>query len=180
MSQDRGSAGVPQRAGTSMPKLVEGYVNKLQVPSGKRDVQVFDDALPGFGIRKFESGRASYFVKFNVGMQQRRLTLGAVVLGNLAEMRRKASVVLSKARLGQEAVAEKRTAAGKRSGSLSVLIEKYLKDRQHKLRPRYFTEVKRQLENDWKSLHARSRAYRVSTRCLANAGPRAGRVERVL
>ena len=62
-----------------MPKLIEGYVNKLQVPSGKRDVQVFDDALPGFGIRKFESGRASYFVKFNVGTQLRRLTLGAVI-----------------------------------------------------------------------------------------------------
>ena len=88
-----------------MPKLVEGYVNKLQVPAAQRDVQVFDDTLPGFGIRKFESGRASYFVKFNVGRQQRRLTLGAVVQGNLADMRRKASTILSKARLGQDAVA---------------------------------------------------------------------------
>ncbi len=137
-----------------MPKLIEGYVNKLQVPSGKRDVQVFDDALPGFGIRKFESGRASYFVKFNVGtQQQRRLTLGAVVPGNLAEMRRKASGVLSKARLGQDAVAEKRAASGKRGGSLGVLIDRYLTDRQSKLRPRYFVEIKRQLEKDWKPLH---------------------------
>ena len=50
-----------------MPKLTEGYAAKLVVPPGKRDVQVFDDALPGFFIRKFESGRASYGVKFNVG-----------------------------------------------------------------------------------------------------------------
>jgi integrase len=137
-----------------MPKLVEGYVNKLHVAAGKRDVQVFDDALPGFGIRKFESGRASYFVKFNVGTQQRRLTLGAVVPGNLAEMRRKASGVLSKARLGQDAVAEKRTAAGKRQGTLGSLIEKYLDERRAKLRPRYYAELKRQLEKDWRSLHA--------------------------
>jgi hypothetical protein len=34
-----------------MPKLVEGYVNKLQVPAAQRDVQVFDDTLPGFGVR---------------------------------------------------------------------------------------------------------------------------------
>ena len=136
-----------------MPKLVEGYVNKLRVPPGKRDVQAFDDALPGFGIRKFESGRASYFVKFNVGIQQRRLTLGAAVPGNLAEMRRKASTILSKARLGQDAVAEKRTAAGKRSGALVTLIAKYLSERQPKLRPRYYAEVKRQLEKDWKPLH---------------------------
>ena len=139
-----------------MPKFVEGYANRLGVPPDKRDVQVFDDALPGFGIRKFDSGRASYFVKFNVGRQQRRLTLGAVVPGNLAEMRRKASTVLSKARLGQDAVAEKRHAAGKRSGALGMLVAKYLDDRKPKLRPRYFTEIKRQLERDWKSLHAHS------------------------
>jgi integrase len=136
-----------------MPKLVEGYVTKLQVPAGQRDVQVFDDTLPGFGIRKFESGRASYFVKFNVGTQQRRLTLGAVVPGNLAEMRRKASGVLSKARLGQDAVAEKRTAAGKRQGTLGELIGKYLDERRAKLRPRYYAELKRQLEKDWRPLH---------------------------
>ena len=139
-----------------MPKLIEGYVNKLQVPPAQRDVQVFDDTLPGFGIRKFESGRASYFVKFNVGKQQRRLTLGAVVPGNLAEMRRKASTILSKARLGQDAVAEKRHAAGRRNGALGALVGKYLDDREPKLRPRYFVEIKRQLERDWKSLHAQS------------------------
>ena len=49
-----------------MPKLVEAYANQLVVPAGKRDVQIFDDALPGFGVRKFASGRVTYFVKFNV------------------------------------------------------------------------------------------------------------------
>ena len=46
-----------------MAKLVEGYVDRMVVPSGKRDVQEFDDELPGFGIRKFASDKASYFVK---------------------------------------------------------------------------------------------------------------------
>ena len=55
-----------------MPKLMEGFADRLSVPSGARDVQVFDADLPGFGIRKFDSGRASYFVKFHVGRQQRR------------------------------------------------------------------------------------------------------------
>jgi integrase len=154
--QEWGSAQVPHGEGATMPKLVEGYVNKLRVPAGKRDVQAFDNALPGFGIRKFDSGRASYFVKFNVGKQQRRLTLGAVVPGNLAEMRRKASTILSKARLGQDVVAEKRTATGKRNGTLGMLVEKYLREREPKLRPRYFAEIKRQLERDWKPLHPQS------------------------
>ena len=56
-----------------MPKLCEGYAARLHVPAGSRDIQVFDDELPGFGIRKFESGKASYFVKYNIGTKQRRL-----------------------------------------------------------------------------------------------------------
>ncbi len=69
-------------------------------------------------------------------------------------MRRKASTVLSKARLGQDAVAEKRAAVGKRNASLGALAERYLTERQPKLRPRYFVEIKRQLERDWKPLHS--------------------------
>ena len=45
-----------------MSKLVEGFADRLQVPPGTRDIQVFDDDLPGFGIRKFASGKACYFV----------------------------------------------------------------------------------------------------------------------
>ena len=136
-----------------MPKFVEGYAGRLVVPPGMRDVQVFDDALPGFGIRKFASGRASYFVKFNVGQQQRRLTLGTVVPGNLAEMRRRASTVLSKARLGQDTVAERQVAADKRRMTVGALVADYLAQREPKLRPRYFAEIKRQLEKDWQPLH---------------------------
>ena len=139
-----------------MPKFVEGYAGKLEVPPGMRDVQVFDDALPGFGIRKFASGRASYFVKFNVGQQQRRLTLGTVVPGNLAEMRRRASTVLSKARLGQDTVAERQVAADKRRMTVGALVSDYLAQREPKLRPRYFAEIKRQLEKDWQSLHGQA------------------------
>src|SRR5262245_46406054 len=136
-----------------MPKFVEGYAGRLKVPPGTRDVQVFDDALPGFGIRKFASGRASYFVKFNVGQQQRRLTLGTVVPGNLAEMRRRASTVLSKARLGQDTVAERQVAADKRRMTVGALVADYLAQREPKLRPHYFAEIKRQLEKDWQPIH---------------------------
>ena len=49
-----------------MPKFVEGFVDRLQVPAGAKDAQAFDDELAGFGVRKFASGKASYFVKFTV------------------------------------------------------------------------------------------------------------------
>lgn len=135
-----------------MPKLCEGYAGRILVPAGSRDVQVFDDDLPGFGIRKFGSGKASYFVKFNIGAKQRRLTLGAVVKGNFAEMRKRASTVLAKARLGQDAVEEKLASIGE-GKTLAELVPIYLEERRADLRARTHLEVSRHLKVHWKPLH---------------------------
>ena len=135
-----------------MPKFFEGFADRLQVPDDARDVQVFDEGLPGFGIRKFASGRACYFVKYSIGAQQRRLTLGKVIRGNLKDMRLEASRVLAKARLGTDTAAVKRAAAGKLMVTLGQLVPRYLEERQPAWRPRYYVEVRRQLEKDWKPL----------------------------
>ena len=149
-----------------MPKFFEGFADRLRVPEGARDVQVFDDDLPGFGIRKFESGRASYFVKYSVGAQQRRLTLGKVLRGNLKAMKLEASRVLAKARLGTDTAAIKQAAADKHTLTLGQLVPRYLDDRKPKWRPRYYAEVARQLERDWKPLdgHARGEHHAPSHR----------------
>jgi integrase len=136
-----------------MPKFVEGCAARLRVPVCERDMLVFDDALPGFFIRKFQSGKASYGVKYNVGRQQRRLTLGAVVPGVLAEMRKKASDILARARLGQDVVGEKRAAAGKHFITLGEIVPKYLAARESELRPKSYVETQRYLERAWQPLH---------------------------
>lgn len=137
-----------------MPKLTEGFADKLHVPAGVRDVQVFDDELPGFGIRKFAKGHASYFVKFNVGAQQRRKTLGKVVRGNLKAMRLEASQVLAKARLGTDVVAVARAAAAKSTATLGEVVPRYLDARQGELRPATHSEATRYLKRSWAPLHA--------------------------
>jgi integrase len=137
-----------------MAKFIEGFADKMIVPAGARDAQAFDDELPGFGIRKFDSGKASYFVKFNVGAQQRRKTLGKVVRGNLKAMRLEASTVLAKARLGTDVVAQARAAAAKSTATLGDLVPKYLTAREGELRASSHTEVTRYLTRAWRSLHA--------------------------
>ena len=146
------SVGVPQ----TMVKIVEGYAAKMRVSAGKRDVQVFDDALPGFGIRKFDSGKAFFFVKYSVGHQQRKLSLGPVVQGSLAEKRKLASEILSRARIGQDVAAEKQAATAahaKRAATLGSVIPRYLKERQGELRKTTFADAKRYLERYWQPLH---------------------------
>lgn len=138
-----------------MPKFVEGFAEKLKVPAGTDDVQVFDAKLPGFGIRKFKTGAASYFVKYNVGTQQRRKTLGRAVKGNLDDMRKEASTILAKAHLGTDVVGEAIATAEKAAAmaTLGELVPRYLKAREGELRKKSLTETTRYLEKTWKPLH---------------------------
>src|SRR5262245_35362139 len=55
----------------------EGFVADLIVPVGAKDVQAFDDELPGFGVRKFASGAAPYFVSYNVAPSSAERPWGA-------------------------------------------------------------------------------------------------------
>jgi integrase len=143
-----------------MPKLIEGFAERLKVPPGKRDVLCFDggheDAVRGFGIRKFASGEAYYFVKYNIGRKQRRQSLGSVTRGNLKAMRVLASEVKARARLGQDIIAEKEAARSKPAATtLGEVVPKYLSARECELRERTYTEAKRYMERSWKSLHDR-------------------------
>ena len=151
-----------------MPKFFEGYIGQLLVPAGKvtksgkpvRDVRAFDSSLPGFGILKSDTGRAVYFVKFNVGAQQRKLTLGPVVDGNLAKMRGRAADVLAKARLRQDVVAEHREAAAKAEAeanrqTLGQLVSAYLASREGSLRASSRAANELYLKQHWRPLHSR-------------------------
>jgi integrase len=68
-------------------------------------------------------------------------------------MRRKASDVLAKARLGQDIVGEKEAAA-KKGASVGSLIERYLTARRSEVGNRHYSEISRYLEQYWQPLHA--------------------------
>jgi integrase len=156
ISREDGSAGVPQNGDRLMAKLTEGAVAALKVPEGKRDVIVFDDALPGFGVRKFASGKASYFVKYRLGAQQRKITLGHALPGILADIRRQAAKVLAEVKLGQDVATRKKEAAAKKSATIGGLIEGYIAERQLRLKPRTMEGIVLHLRGHWAWLHGRA------------------------
>jgi integrase len=139
-----------------MVKLIESTVVTLKVPEGRRDVIVFDDALPGFGVRKFATGKTSYFVKYKLGTQQRKITLGRAVPGILADMRREAAKVLAQVKLGQDVAAKKKEAAVKRSATIGSLVEVYVAERQLHLKPRTMEGILLHLRGHWAPLHGRA------------------------
>jgi integrase len=138
-----------------MPKLTEQCIAKITVPRGKRDILAFDDGLPGFGVRKFESGKASFFVKYNVGRQQRKITLGPYTPGMLADMRKRAAEVLAKARLGDDVQATKKAARARKVATVGELITAYLKFARGELRHKPYLEYQRYLTQRWRPIHER-------------------------
>ena len=128
-------------------------IAKLKIPKGKRDAQIFDDKLPGFGLRKFKSGAATFFVKYNVGKQQRRMSLGVATANRLEGARADAERILAKAKLGDDPQAVKRAQRAKTATALGGLVDRYLEARQDDVSATYFVDTTRYLTEVWKPLH---------------------------
>ena len=57
-------------------KLIKTEIDALECPPGKRDRMVFDDALPGFGVRVTMDGLKVFLFQYRIGKTVRRLRLG--------------------------------------------------------------------------------------------------------
>jgi len=134
-------------------KLTKAMVQTLTLPPDKSELLVFDDALPGFGLRLRAGGKRTWVAQYRVGRQQRRVTLGTVETVEADEARKRAKDVLSKVHLGSDPQVDKAEARVQASVTLSVVAEDYLVRRASlRLKPRSLLEVERHLRQHWAPL----------------------------
>ncbi|MFL5022678.1 MAG: Arm DNA-binding domain-containing protein, partial [Microvirga sp.] len=62
----------------AMMRLTKPNVARLTLPPGKSEFLVFDDALPGFGLRIRAGGKRTWIAQYRVGSKQRRVSIGTV------------------------------------------------------------------------------------------------------
>ena len=93
-------------------KLTSRYIETVTAPGPKR-LEVYDQTLPGFGLRVSLAGRKTWFCSTRVNRRVRRLTIGTYPTLSLADARQKAQEALRNTQLGIEP--ERVLASGERS-----------------------------------------------------------------
>ncbi len=137
-------------------KLTKASVDRLKLPQGKSELIVFDEALPGFGLRMRSGGKRTWIAQYRVGAKQRRLTLGTVETLDSDGARRHAKDALARVQLGQDPQAEKTAARAPkvRELTLSDVVDRYLTYAERKLRTSTYSGIVLHLRKHWRPLHA--------------------------
>src|SRR6516164_747514 len=89
-------------------RFTTAALSDLKLESGVTDRIIFDDDVPGFGIRMRASGARTWIFQYKIGGRTRRLVLGQVSAIKLAKARDIASELHAKVRLGGDPASEKR------------------------------------------------------------------------
>jgi Arm DNA-binding domain len=95
-------------------KLTKASVDNLKLPQGKSERIIFDEELPGFGLR-IRSGKRTWIVQYRAGTKQRRVTFGTTSTLNADEARKQAKIALAKVHLGRDTQREKNEARAQRA-----------------------------------------------------------------
>ncbi len=134
-------------------KLTKANIQKLALPEGKREMLVFDDDLPGFGLRIRAGGSRTWVAQYRIGQKQRRVKLGTVGMLDPDEARKRARELLSRVHLGADPQADKAEARAQASITLGGVAEDYLaRHASKRLKPRSLLEVERHLRRHWAPL----------------------------
>jgi Arm domain-containing DNA-binding protein len=135
-------------------RLSRQTVSGLALPSGRSELIVFDEVLPGFGVRIRAGGKRVWIAQYRMGAKQRRVTIGSVQAIDPDEARRRAKEVLAHAQLGKDPQLDKAEARAKAAMTLGSVVERYL-DRHAALRlkPKTRADTQRYLRHHWRPLH---------------------------
>jgi integrase len=138
-------------------RLNKATAERLELPPGKTELIVFDDALPGFGLRIRAGGKRTWIAQYRLGSKQRRVTLGTVNNFEADEARKHARDALARAQLGRDPQSEKAAARAPkpRETTLGEAIERYLPYAERKLKASTYSGVVLHLRKHWRALHAR-------------------------
>ncbi len=109
-----------------MVKITKRVVEAAE--AREEDYVIWDDELPGFGLRIFSSGKRSYVIQYRIGGRSRRYTIGLHGAWAPETARREAKVQLGRVAAGDDPVEDRQL--HHRAITVKELCARYLADLQ--------------------------------------------------
>jgi len=129
-------------------------LSKPTLPEGKIDIVIFDEDIPGFGLRIREGGSRVWIFQYSRDGRARRMTLGKFPKLSAREAREMVGPLAHQVGLGHDPAAEKQEARTDKE-TLGEAVMAYLQVKKSELRPRTFVETERYLSETASGLHGR-------------------------
>jgi integrase len=113
------------RAGSPMPKLTKRIVDAIEPQP--TEFFLWDEGIPGFGLRVMPSGRKSFVVQFRAGRRARRMSLGPSTVLTCDQARTRAITIIAAVKNGEDPAADR--AAKRNAATVNDLAERF--DKEH-------------------------------------------------
>jgi integrase len=130
--------------------LTDAAVAALTVSDGKAEIIVFDDSLPGFGVRVRRGGSKRFIYQYKINGTNRRYTFKEA---NVKLARAAAQILAAKVTLGSDPALEKEAAHDAAGDSFKRCLDRYLARPPGRRRERTLQEIRRHLERNLAPLH---------------------------
>ena len=108
-----------------MPKLTKRTVDATEPQA--TEFFIWDESIPGFGVRVMPSGRKSFVVQYRAGRRPRRMSLGPSTVLTCDQARTRAITIIAAVKNGEDPAADR--AAKRNAATVSDLAERF--DKEH-------------------------------------------------
>jgi len=108
-----------------MPKLTKRTIDATEPQM--MEFFIWDESIPGFGVRVMPSGRKSFVVQYRAGRRPRRMSLGPSTVLTCDQARTRAITIIAAVKNGEDPAADR--AAKRNAATVSDLAERF--DKEH-------------------------------------------------
>ena len=108
-----------------MPKLTKRIIDATEPQV--TEFFLWDESIPGFGLRVMPSGRKSFVVQYRAGRRPRRMSLGPSTVLTCDQARTRAITIIAAVKNGEDPAAVR--AANRNAATVSDLAERF--DKEH-------------------------------------------------
>jgi integrase len=138
-------------------KLTQATVTKIRAPIDKFESRVFDEDLPGFGVRVLSGGKRSWIIQFRINGRSTTKTIGRVEKMSAGTARDLAKKQLAQAELGINPATEKKAARDKAADTFQTISARYLRYKEKDgIKASSYDQIKLHLTDHWATFNSRS------------------------